>query len=81
MLVRMLVGLSGPAFTVEPGAEIEFPQDEAIRLIEAGYATPVNEQKIERAVMAPASERRGRRGRKPLEVNNVVSGEADRGDG
>ena len=50
MLVRMVVGLSGPAASFSPGDEAEFPQAEALRLIEAGYAVPVVEAKIERAV-------------------------------
>jgi hypothetical protein len=50
MLVRMVVGLSGPATSLSPGDEAEFPQAEALRLVEAGYAVPVAEAKIERAV-------------------------------
>jgi hypothetical protein len=61
MLVRMLVGLSGSAFSLGPGDECDFPQDEALRLISAGFATPVAEIKIERAVQAPVFEKRGKR--------------------
>jgi hypothetical protein len=50
MLVRMVVGLSGPTTNLGPGDEAEFPQAEALRLVEAGYAVPVAEAKIERAV-------------------------------
>jgi len=50
MLVRMVVGLAGPATSLSPGDEAAFPQAEALRLIEAGYAVPVVEAKIERAV-------------------------------
>jgi hypothetical protein len=50
MLVRMVVGLSGPAISLSPGDEAEFPQAEALRLVEAGYAVPVAKAKIERAV-------------------------------
>lgn len=52
MLVRMVVGLSGLAANLSPGDEAEFPQAEALRLVEAGYAVPVAEAeaKIERAV-------------------------------
>jgi hypothetical protein len=50
MLVRMVVGLSGPAANLSPGDEAEFPQAEALRLVEAGYAVPVAEARIERAV-------------------------------
>lgn len=58
MQVRMLVGLSGPAITLSPGDQHDFDHAEAVRLIEAGFAVPVFEQKIERAVKAPAAETR-----------------------
>lgn len=48
MRVRMTVGLSGPAVCLQPGDEADFPKDEALRLVQAGYATPV--EKTERAV-------------------------------
>jgi hypothetical protein len=60
MLIRMLVGLSGPAYTLSPGDERDFPPDEAARLIAAGYAVPASEQPIERAVRRRAPEKRGR---------------------
>ncbi len=50
MLVRMVVGLAGPTTSLAPGDEADFPQAEALRLIEAGYAVPAVEAKIERAV-------------------------------
>ncbi|TDH35716.1 hypothetical protein E2A64_10290 [Pseudohoeflea suaedae] len=68
MLIKMTVGLSGVEYSLNPGDERDFPQDEAIRLIEAGYAAPVAERKVEKAVKAPAPERRVKRGGK-----NVVS--------
>lgn len=71
MNIRMLVGLSGNEYSLSPGDEREFPDAEAIRLIEAGYAIPVAEEIVERAVAQPASERRGKRGR------DVVSTEGD----
>jgi hypothetical protein len=61
MLIRLLVGLSGPAFSLGPDDERDFPQDEAIRLIEAGYAVPVAGAGSETAVKTPTSERRGRK--------------------
>lgn len=70
MLVKLKVGLSGPAYSLGPGDEREFPENEAIRLIEAGYADPVGAPPIERAVVVPTVERRGRKGRQ-----NVVSGD------
>lgn len=62
MLIRMLVGLSGPTYTLGPGDEGEFPQDEALRLINAGYAIPVSEHEIETTDAASTQETR-RRGR------------------
>ena len=70
MMVRMFVGLSGPAYLLQPGDERDFPQDEALRLISAGYAAPVADTNIERAVALPAMEKRGRK-------RNVVSGTGD----
>ena len=64
MMVEMLVGLSGPAYTLDPGHRREFPRDEAVRLIEAGYAIPVAERQIERTIDDPVIERRRGRPRK-----------------
>lgn len=50
MRVRMLVGLSGPAINLIPGDEADFPQAEALRFVDAGFAVPVAEPKVERAV-------------------------------
>lgn len=69
MLVRMLVGLSGPALLLRPGDEHDFPQDEALRLVSANYAVPVSETKVERAVAAPIAERRGKRGKNVVRAN------------
>jgi hypothetical protein len=71
MLVRMLVGLSGPFYTLDRNDEFHFPDNEAARLIEAGFAVPVAVQATERAVARPVVERRGKRGK------NVVSDEGD----
>lgn len=67
-MVRMLVGLSGMAYSLSPKDEHDFPQDEAIRLISAGFAVPVSDIQVERAVKTPVAERRAKRGK------NVVSG-------
>jgi hypothetical protein len=56
MLIRMTVGLCGPTMTLEPGDEREFPQDEAVRLIAAGFAVPVVTTAIEIAVADPVME-------------------------
>lgn len=58
MKIKMLVGLSGPAFTLSPGDEHDFEQAEALRLIAAEYAVPVVESQIERAIKPPAREKR-----------------------
>jgi hypothetical protein len=44
----MLVGLSGPTTLLSPGDEADFPQAEAMRFIDAGFAVPVK-PKVERA--------------------------------
>ena len=72
MNIKMLVGLSGNEYSLAPGDEHAFPDVEAIRLIDAGYAVPVAEVKNERAVAQPAPERRTK---KPKETGNVVSAE------
>lgn len=38
MKLKMLVGLSGPEYSLSPGDERDFPDAEAGRLIAAGYA-------------------------------------------
>lgn len=58
MLVRMMVDLRGPTMALEPNDEHDFPQDEAIRLIKAGYAVPVAKTEIEVAVKQPPAETR-----------------------
>lgn len=58
MRVRMLTGLSGPAFSLSGGDEREFPDDEAIRLVTAGYAVPADSQAMETAVKPSAPEKR-----------------------
>lgn len=60
MKIRMSVGLSGNEYSLAPGDEREFPDAEAIRLVEAGFAIPIAEVKIERAVAGTGSERRGK---------------------
>jgi hypothetical protein len=56
MRVRMLVGYSTPAGLLCPDDEAVFPADEAIRLIDRGFAVPAT-PKIERAVKKPAEKR------------------------
>jgi hypothetical protein len=56
MQVKMLVCLAGARIMLNPGDEAEFADDEAIRLIDAGFAVPVA-PKIERAVKKPRETR------------------------
>lgn len=63
MEIRMLVGLAGNEYSLSPGDQRDFPDAEAIRLVEAGYAVPVGEKEVERAVSQPAPERRTKKGR------------------
>lgn len=51
MKIKMLTSLAGADFALSPDEETDrFGDDEARRLIKAGYALPVVEQKVERAV-------------------------------
>lgn len=46
MRIRMLHGVSG-GVTLDPGDEGDFPNDEAIRMIEAGFAVPAIGKSVE----------------------------------
>jgi hypothetical protein len=60
MKLKMLTGMAGRDFALSPGEETErFTGAEAERIVAAGYAVPVAEPKIERAVAKPAREKRG----------------------
>ena len=41
MRLKMLVGLSGPEYSLSPDDERDFPEAEALRLIAAGFAAAV----------------------------------------
>tara|TARA_R110002020_G_scaffold53905_8_gene150480 strand:+ start:16632 stop:16850 length:219 start_codon:yes stop_codon:yes gene_type:complete len=71
----MLAGLSGNEYSLSPGDERDFPDAEAIRLIAAGYAVPVAEVRVERAVAQPAPERRAKKGK--ADVVSAESNDAD----
>ena len=59
MKIKMLIGLAGQDFSLAPNEETSrFSDKEARRLIEAGYAVPV-EPVREKAVKKPAPEKRG----------------------
>lgn len=57
MRVKILVSLAG-GVTLSPGDVFDFPKDEALRLISAGYALPHADTKVEVATKAPVAERR-----------------------
>jgi hypothetical protein len=60
MKIKMLAGFSGADFSVSPNEETErFSDNEARRMIDAGYAVPVVEEKREKAAKSPAPEKRG----------------------
>jgi hypothetical protein len=60
MKIKMLAGFSGADFSVSPNEETDrFSENEAKRMIEAGYAVPVAVEKREKTVQAPAPEKRG----------------------
>lgn len=57
MKLKMLVGMAGADFSLSPGDETErFSAGETKRMIEAGYAVPVREGKVEKAVKPAAPE-------------------------
>ncbi len=72
MKIKMLVGLAGNEYSLAPGDERDFPDGEAVRLIEAGYAVPAVAEMTERAVAHPAMERRTKKGKA-----DVVSSEGN----
>ncbi len=57
--VKLLVGLSGPTFSLSPGDEYECADDEAKRLVAADFAVAVAEQKKETAAKRAVKETRG----------------------
>ncbi len=65
MKVKLLVGLSGNEYSLSPGDDREFEDDEAERLIAAGYAVNVDDP----ADTVTTTRRRGKA--------NVVSSEGD----
>ncbi|MGO7185297.1 hypothetical protein ACCT14_33045 [Rhizobium brockwellii] len=67
MLLKMTTGLSGPDFNLAPGDTHEFDDDEAGRLIEAGFA-----EKADVPDAAPAEKRKKGKA-------NVVSTEGNAG--
>lgn len=61
MKIKMLTSLCGPEYSLNAGDETDrFDNSEAIRFIEAGFAVPVAEAKIERAEKKPVFEKRAK---------------------
>jgi len=59
MKIKLTTSIVGPEYALNAGDITDrFDNAEAIRFIEAGFAVPVTEAKIERAVSAPATEKR-----------------------
>ncbi|MCB1499717.1 MAG: hypothetical protein KDK07_07980 [Bauldia sp.] len=60
MKIRMLTSMAGADFALAPNDETDrFPAKEAKRLIEAGYAVPVDKKPVDKAVRRPPAEKRG----------------------
>jgi hypothetical protein len=60
MKIRMLTSMAGADFALNVGDETErFPDKEAARMIEAGYAVPVSDPTMERTTKKAAPEKRG----------------------
>ena len=61
MKIKMLTSLVGPEYSIDAGEETDrFTQAEAIRFVEAGFAVPVAEPKIERAEKKSVQEKRAK---------------------
>lgn len=73
MKIKLLVSLSGAYESFNSGDERDWEDSDAIRLIEAGFAVPLAETKIERAIAMPAAERR----KKDVASSSDDSGSAD----
>lgn len=56
----MLTSIAGDGFAYHTGDEAEFEDAEATRLVAAGAAVPVSDEKVERAVLKTPAERRRR---------------------
>lgn len=53
MIIRMITGIAGADFALSPGDVTDrFDDADAVRLIQAGFALPVSDRTIERAVKA-----------------------------
>jgi hypothetical protein len=57
MKIKLLVSRSGSDGVFGPGDETTVPDDEAVRMIEAGQCEPVRAVAVERAVSARKAEK------------------------
>lgn len=58
MKIKLLVSFAGADFAIDAGTETErFPDAEAVRMIEAGYAEPVAGGDVEKATRKPREKR------------------------
>lgn len=65
MKLKMQTYIAGSEYALNPGDVTDrFPDAEAIRLIERGYAVPFDEPLVERAVKSSAPEKRPARGKR-----------------
>lgn len=56
----MLTSIAGDGFVLHTGEEGDFEDAEAIRLVAAGAAVPVSDEKPERAVKYPIERRKAK---------------------
>ena len=56
----MLTSIAGDGFALHTGEEGDFEDAEAIRLVAAGAAVPVSDEKPERAVKPPIERRKAK---------------------
>lgn len=61
MKIKMIVSMAGNGFSLSPGDEWEVPEQEAIGLINAGFAIPLASTEIETTTLDPSTEKRVRR--------------------
>lgn len=57
MKIRMLTSMSGPTVQRNHGDEVEIPDGEAVRLIEAGFAAPVRSEQRQTATQQAMTEK------------------------
>lgn len=57
MKIEFKQGLSGPAYSYNPGDIDDIKKEKAIRFCEAGIATPVKEKVVEKAIKDDSEEK------------------------